>query len=338
MNPQANINLQALNTLGIPSLAEYFVECISVEELREALNWARACDLAFRVLAGGSNVVLADKLPGLTICPGLKGIHLLEEDEDNVVLKIGAGENWHSLVTRCTEAGWYGLENLAYIPGSAGAAPIQNIGAYGVEVKDRIVSVDVLNTENLQEERFSNADCQFAYRESIFKQQLASRYIVTAIELKLSKIAQVHIDYPALKNYLFGRNLATTPGNVLKAVVSIRKSKLPDPIEVPNAGSFFKNPLVQKEKYLSLKEKYAALVGFEQDDATVKLAAAWLIESLGWKGKSLDGVSVHKEHALVIVNPARKSAAQVIALANKIKEDVLRVYGIELEQEPQFIT
>lgn len=337
MKVQSHFNLQDRHTLAAPAVAEYFCACSSRKELCESLEWARQKQLPWRILAGGSNVVLDEFLPGLTMAPMLLGVEVLEESKSHVLLRVGAGESWHQLVEDCVKRGWYGLENLALIPGSAGAAPIQNIGAYGVELKNVLVSLTALDSQNLNEVEFLADECQFAYRDSLFKSGQPGRYIVTGIHLKLAKSANAVVSYPALQEYLTNAKQESTPENIFAAVVAIRQSKLPDPQNIPNAGSFFKNPLVSQTRYQHLKAQYPALVGFVQEDQSVKLAAAWLIDQCGWKGREHQGVGVHKDHALVLINPEKKSAKAILELADLIRRDVKSKFGVELEQEPRFL-
>lgn len=333
----SRVSLQDRNTLAVPALAEYFVECASVQDVLDALAWAKTRQLAWRVLAGGSNVVLVDFLPGLTLVPLMTGREVVEESADQLVVRIAAGENWHQTVQACVQAGWYGLENLALIPGSVGAAPIQNIGAYGVELQERLHSLTALDTHTLTVREFSVKECAFAYRDSFFKSGEPERYLITSLDLRLNKKAQVTLGYPALNDYLQRQTMEATPENIFSAVVAIRQSKLPDPAQLPNAGSFFKNPSVKAEMFEALKKNHPDMPGFVQADDSIKLAAAWLIEKCGWKGREHEGVAVHSQHALVLVNPQKKSAQSILALAEHIRNDVYQRFGIELEQEPRLL-
>lgn len=345
------VNLQALNTLAAPSTAEYFVSARTVAEVQEALLWASKKKLPVHILGGGSNVVLMEKIPGLLVRPLLSGLEQIEPAEDalseqgfekdsfqnDVLVKVGAGEIWHEVVKHCTESGWYGLENLAYIPGLAGAAPIQNIGAYGVELSNVFYSLQALDREKNQIVTFSHEDCGFAYRDSVFKHACENRFVILSISLRLSKIPRVKLTYPGLNNYLKDEGLAPEPLNVMHAVIAIRQSRLPDPTVTPNAGSFFKNPIISIDCLQELKTAFPDIVYFDHDPGRVKLAAAWLIDSLGWKTRDLDGVSVHQNQALVMTNTLHRPGKTILELAKKIQSEVKNKFAVTLEKEPRIL-
>jgi len=332
-----NYNLQPFNTLAVPATAEFYSACQSVEDIRAALDWSRLQRKPVHILGGGSNVILPQELKGLTVQPALKGIEIIREDSEYVFVQVAAGENWHKLVEYCVSRGCFGIENLAYIPGLAGAAPIQNIGAYGVELQDVLYSLTAIEISNGEERQFSAADCEFSYRESVFKKGLANCYFITSIVLRLSRAAQCRAEYPALDQFLLNNSLNPTPANVMRAVVSIRKAKLPEPKEIPNAGSFFKNPVVDLEEYTRLKSRFPNLVSYSVSPQERKLAAAWLIDSLGLKGKNFNGVGVHQDQALVITNPERLPGEKILALAHKISDAVKNKFGISLDIEPRIL-
>lgn len=325
------VDLQALNTLAIPAKAAYCASCSSIEQLQSCLAFAHQQSLKIMVLGEGSNTVFTQDYTGLVVLNRLQGISLVGEDQQQVEIRVSAGESWHYFVEHSIQQGWFGLENLALIPGLVGAAPIQNIGAYGVEVKDFISSVEVLDLKSGELRTLTNHDCEFAYRESVFKHKLADKVIVTAVNFKLSKAPSCNLCYPALASELRSE---PQPADVFEAVCRIRSAKLPSPINIPNAGSFFKNPVVSDARYKKLLHDYPHLVGFEQGDGW-KLAAAWLIEQRGWKSKSLDGVKVHQQQALVVTNPQHRSGESVLALARAIQDDVKKSFSVSLEIEPR---
>jgi UDP-N-acetylmuramate dehydrogenase len=329
-------NLQKYNTLAVPAVADWYVSASNDIELHEALAYAREQKLPILVLGGGSNLVLRDNFYGLVIHIRSQGKDLVNENEDYVWLQVAAGENWHKLVEYSLAQGFYGLENLALIPGSVGAAPIQNIGAYGVELKDVFAELTALDIHSGLVVTFTADSCQFGYRDSIFKQSLKDQYIITSVTFKLRKIAQLVLDYPALRESFADRPIADiTPLDVSNAVISIRQSKLPDPAELPNVGSFFKNPIVTSTIYRGLKNTWPELVAYPVDDNHFKLAAGWLIDRAGWRGRVQDGVEVHARQALVLTNPHKQSGNAVLALAATIQTSVQEVFGVWLEMEPR---
>jgi len=284
----------------------------------------------------GSNVVLAGDLDALVLRLQNRGIDLLEEDAGSVLLRVAGGEDWHSLVEWCLGRGYFGLENLALIPGTAGAAPVQNIGAYGVELQSCLERVHATELATGRAQVLTAGDCQFGYRHSIFKARLRDRMIITAIELRLSRRANVDITYPALASFFRGRSPRdVTPCEVFDAVVSIRRSRLPDPSVLPNAGSFFKNPLLPQAEADQLVESFPGLPVFPQGWGMAKLPAAWLIEHCGWKGLRQGDVGVHPDHALVLVNYGEATGEQLLALAARITASVRDTFGLELAIEPR---
>ena len=335
LNTQANVDLQTLNTLSVPARAEYFISARSVDEIRSALAWAASSNLPVTILGGGSNVVLSEKISGLVLQPQVLGVQL---DRQSNLVTAGAGENWHSLVAWCVDNKLYGLENLALIPGLLGGAPIQNIGAYGVELKDVFYSLTAIEKTSGELKTFTRDECEFAYRDSIFKRRCKNQYVIVAVSLRFSRDTNVNIDYPELKKYFSERGVSSpTPEQVFGAVVEIRQAKLPDPVRLPNAGSFFKNPVIALEQYSVIKKRYPEIVAYSHSATEMKLAAAWLIDSLGWKGRERHGVVMHKNQALVLTNPNKVAAAEILKLAVEIQADVLNKFGVELEVEPQVV-
>ncbi len=328
--------LQHRNTLGLKSSASAYVSVASDEALVEALEWASVHDFPVITLGQGSNVVLAGDVEALVVHQVLRGIEVIESDSENVVIKVAAGENWHALVQWCLQQGYYGLENLALIPGTVGAAPIQNIGAYGIEIGPFIRRVHTIGIKDRQRVRLDGSACEFAYRDSIFKRALRDKVVITAVELTLCKKPHLQLSYPALRNYLDIHCAGElTPQAVFDAVVAIRRSRLPDPADTPNAGSFFKNPLITQQQLLELVGRAPNIPQYPQADGQVKLPAAWLIDQCGWKGKRLGGFGVHPQHALVLVNYGGDKGSELLALAGEIRRSVLDAYGIDLEIEPR---
>ncbi len=326
----AKQSLAQLNTFKVEASAEAFYEFSTPQELQE--NWPLLAKYEKRlVLGGGSNVLFVADFPGLIIFPQLFGITSLEENSDFIRLRVGASENWHQFVLTMTERGYFGLENLALIPGTVGASPVQNIGAYGVEVKSLIERVECFDLNSGKIKSFDNEQCQFAYRDSHFKRAGQGHYVVLSVDFKLSKSPKLTLTYMPLAE-VFAEHTDVSPMAVLEKVCEIRRSKLPDPLELPNAGSFFKNPIVSQEKYQSLKKQFSKLVAFESGDK-VKLAAGWLIDNAGLRGIKRGKVGTHIHQALVLVNYGEIDGEKIWALAREVQAKVFELYGVELEPE-----
>jgi UDP-N-acetylmuramate dehydrogenase len=300
--------------------------------LQQALAYAKQQKLKVTPIGGGSNVVLATDVSGLVLHINLKGISSSTIVDNSIDISVAAGEDWHDFVTLCLNNGWHGLENLALIPGDMGAAPIQNIGAYGVELGQFIQSVDVVNIETGQSEVLSREDCDFGYRTSVFKQSAIDKYIITAVNLRLSTQPATHVSYPALADLLQG--IEPTPKIVFDTVCQLRRSKLPDPKEIPNVGSFFKNPIVTRQQADKLIATYPGIPTFSVEGGLTKLAAAWLIEHCGFKGKRQGKVGVHHKQALVLVN-FEGNGEDILTLAEAIKSQVSEKFAVVLEVEPR---
>ncbi len=329
-----HIDLQQLNTLRVPAMAEHFVEITLPSQLKALLARARSNRWPITVLGEGSNVVLGDRIHGLLIRQACKGITVLEEDAERVWVQVAAGENWHEFVEWCLERGYFGLENLALIPGTVGAAPIQNIGAYGVEVGGFIEAVACRELPAGTPLVLGPSACEFGYRDSVFKRGLADSVLIESVTFSLPKIPDPVTHYPSLASYLAEKGLDDpTPRQVFEAVVAIRRARLPDPAQVPNAGSFFKNPVIDEETFASLQAENPDMPHFEDPEGH-KVPAAWLIEQCGFKGRE-EPVRVHAEHALVIINPEQRPAREIAELAREIAADVRVRFGILLEQEPR---
>lgn len=332
LNLQADYCLHKLNSLALPARAEYFCSVDSLDQLYQALDYANLHQLAVTPLGEGSNVVLAGDIKGLVIDLNLKGIQNKNKGSDKVQVDMAAGENWHHMVEFCLRKGWYGLENLALIPGTVGAAPIQNIGAYGVELSDFFVSLEAVEVKTGKLVKFSAQDCQFDYRSSIFKRAALDQYIIVGLSLELSTIPVAHTEYPALNAALEGTE--PSPEAVFEAVCRIRREKLPDPAQIPNVGSFFKNPLVSSPLADKLSATFPTMPCYPQADGLSKIPAAWLIEQCGYKGQRHGNVGVHAKQALVLVN-FEGDGTELLALAQAIEADVNTKFGIQLDIEPR---
>lgn len=332
-----HFNLQNYNTLASPVCADFFVSVKDEAELIAALKFAKENNLPLLVLGGGSNIVLHDDFPGLAIHIQFMGKELVREDAEHVYIKAAAGENWSDFVDYCLDEQSWGLENLSLIPGNVGAAPIQNIGAYGVELKDVFSELTALEIKSGLSITFTAEACQFGYRDSVFKNALKDQFIITSVTFKLTKTPVLKIHYPALRDALANMSAdQITPELVSQVVCDIRRSKLPDPNAIPNVGSFFKNPIVSTTKLAALQQAFPTVVAYPMDENSVKLAAAWLIDQAGWRGFSKDkGAAVHEQQALVLTNPNRLSGSAVLEVAELIKVSVLSKFGVELEQEPR---
>lgn len=342
MHPQLplehNFPLQTLNTFGIAARAQSYLRVSSLAQLRAALADPALAALPRLLLGGGSNIVLTGDFAGLVLHMALAGREQLASDAEHHYVRAGAGENWHGFVQWTLEQGLGGLENLSLIPGTVGAAPIQNIGAYGAETADRFHSLTVFDPASATTFSMDKAACRFGYRDSIFKQAAGRGLIIVDVTFALPRQWQANLRYGELAQELAGRGLtAPTPRQVADAVIAIRRRKLPDPAVIGNAGSFFKNPLVPAEQCAALLQTYPALVHHRQPDGSEKLAAGWLIDQCGWKGRSLGAAGVYDKQALVLVNHGGATAAEVVQLARAIQADVLARYGVQLEPEPVFI-
>jgi len=347
MKIEQNYNLFKLNTFGISANAKFFVEVYSETDIKELFNTQEFKTNPKLFLGAGSNVLFTKDFDGLVILNKLKGVEVFKEDSEKVVIRCMSGEIWHDLVIFTVLRGLWGIENLSLIPGTVGAAPMQNIGAYGATLSDVLESVEVYDIITGEKKIFNKEECRLGYRDSIFKNELKGKYFITAVSLTLSKIESKNISYKTLKEYLEKNKIeVSTPKDISDAVSLIRKSKLPDPDHIPNAGSFFKNVFVSKSRMKELSKVYPEMPYFEEStDATVmtedndfvKIPAGWLIEQSGWKGKKFGNVGVHTEQALVLVNYGGASGEDVSALANKIVADVKEKFGLELIPEVNLI-
>ncbi|HXH02430.1 MAG TPA: UDP-N-acetylmuramate dehydrogenase [Candidatus Competibacteraceae bacterium] len=326
-------SLRALNTFGVEARAAVFASLHEAGELAELLALPELRGLPRLWLGGGSNVLFTRDFPGLVVRVALCGRALLGEDEAAWYVAAAAGENWHELVCWTLEQGWGGLENLALIPGTVGAAPIQNIGAYGVELRQRLAWLEALDTQSGHTLRFDNADCRFAYRHSLFKELPRDRYLITRVVLRLPREPELHLDYGEVRAELEGCK-RLTPRDVAEAVMRIRRRKLPDPAVLGNAGSFFKNPIVPAALVEALRAEYPEIPCYPAGEGRVKLAAGWLIERAGWKGRRQGAAGMYEKQALVLVNHGGATGTQLWELAQMVQASVRERFGVELEPEP----
>lgn len=331
-------SLKKLNTFGIDVTAKYFVEFSSIEDIQEILSNPKFLNTKKLILGGGSNLLFTQNFDGLVLKNNLKGIKLVKEDADFYYVKSAAGEVWHEFVMYCIKNNYAGLENLSLIPGNVGASPMQNIGAYGVEVKDVFYELEAFSISDKTIRTFSKAECKFGYRESVFKHELKNKFIITSVTFKLFKNPHFNTSYGAIETELKAMGIIENSiRTISKAVCNIRNSKLPNPAEIGNAGSFFKNPEVVRGKYEFLKTKYPNIVGYELENGNVKLAAGWLIEQAGWKGKTFGDAGVHKLQALVLVNYGNAKGNEIFELSQKVLDSVKEKFGVELEREVNII-
>lgn len=327
---ERHFSLKNYNSFGIEVETEFFAAISNEKELIEVLK--SNGNKPFRVLGGGSNVLLTEDYKGLTLVMQNKGISILEETASHVLIEVQAGENWHELVLWALENDFGGIENLALIPGSVGAAPIQNIGAYGVELSSVFHRCKALDLESLSFNEFDKAACEFGYRSSVFKTHLKGKAIITRVQFKLSKKNhQTHTQYGTLQASLQGKEMSIQ--NIAASVIAIRKSKLPDPAQIGNSGSFFKNPVIPVNQFKQLQENYPEIPHYPDTAEKIKIPAGWLIEKLGYKGKRFGDAGVHEKQALVLVNYGNAKGVELLNLAQQIQEQVLQNFGVQLEVE-----
>ena len=335
MKIQQNISLKPYNTFGIDVKTSQFVEITDKSQLKTVLE---KNTLPLLILGGGSNLLLTKDFDGLVIKNNIKGIDIVEEDNQSITLKVGAGENWHEFVMHCITNNYCGIENLSLIPGNVGASPMQNIGAYGVEVKDLITKVEALNLKDFSVKEFTNQECRFGYRTSVFKTSEKGNYFISSVTFKLSKTPNLNTSYGAINNELQDRSITNpTIKDVSDAVIAIRQSKLPNPSEIGNSGSFFKNPVVSVEVKNKILKDFENAPNYPQPDGTYKMAAGWLIEQCGWKGKMIGNYGVHDKQALVLVNHGGAKGSDIYQLSEDIIESVKDKFNITLEREVNII-
>ena len=331
---QSSVSLKPFNTFGVDVRARLFAEAHTDADVREALAYAAEHKVELLVIGGGSNLLLTADIDALVLRMASRGIRIIQEDCGAAVVEAEAGEPWHPFVQEMLARGLSGLENLSLIPGTVGAAPMQNIGAYGVELKDIFHSLTALDRQTGELREFTLAECAFGYRDSVFKHSIG-RWLILRVRFRLSFAAQLRLDYGPVRQRLQEQGISEpTPMHVSRAICSIRSEKLPDPTTLGNAGSFFKNPLVSAEQVERIRASYPDVVAYPQADGQVKLAAGWLIEQAGWKGVRDGDAGVHALQSLVLVNHGAASGRELLALAQRIQADILQRFGVLLEMEP----
>lgn len=335
---QENISLRPYNTFGIDARARYFASFNSLSQLEELFNHKRQTTNHKLILGGGSNILLTKDFDGLVLKNEIKGIDIIDEDESHIYIKSGAGENWHQLVMYCVKNNYAGMENLSLIPGNVGASPMQNIGAYGVEIKDVFHELEAFHRLDKTIQKFSLKDCEFGYRESVFKNKFRDQFVITSVTYRLNKKPSFNISYGAIQQELEKMGVKELSIQAIsQAVINIRSSKLPDPKEVGNAGSFFKNPLVPKDHYENLRKNYPTIVAFPSVHEQMKLAAGWLIEQCGWKGYRNGDAGCYPKQALVLVNYRNATGNEIFQLSEQIIASVKNKFDVVLEREVNII-
>ena len=336
MEIKRNYPLKKLNSFGIDVYANYFVEINSENDIIDFINNDELKNKEILILGGGNNILFTKDFAGVVIYLNIKYKNIESETEEHAIIKAGAAEDWDSFVKWTVNKYFYGLENLSSIPGTVGASPVQNIGAYGTEVKDSIIKVNAISLKTGEYITFSNSECEFSYRNSVFKEKYKNQYIITYVYFKLNKRASFKIQYgdiiKELKNFS-ELNIKT----LRQTIIKIRDAKLPKPEEIPNAGSFFKNPVVNKEKLNKLKLEFPEIVSYKIDNDNYKLAAGWLIDFAGWKGENLNNVGVHEKQALVLININNARGSEILYLADVISKSISLKFGIELEYEVNIV-
>lgn len=333
-----NISLKPYNTFAIDVKARYFSSFSNADELEELIASNPATQNSNLILGGGSNILFIKDFDGLVLKSEMAGVDELHEDKEYVYVKAGAGVNWHQFVLYCLERNWGGVENLSLIPGNVGAAPIQNIGAYGVEMETVFHSLEAFHLQEKRIYNFTRYDCEFGYRDSIFKRKYKNRFAILSVTFKLSKHPVFHTSYGAVQQELDRMGIKDLSIKAIsQAVINIRSSKLPDPKQIANAGSFFKNPEVSVAKYDELKSKFENIIAYPLATGIVKLAAAWMIEQCGWKGVRRGDAGCHEKQALVLVNYANATGKQIYDLSEEILISVKEKFGVELEREVNII-
>jgi len=331
MNILENISLKSYNTFGIDVKARQFVDIVSMDELKELIK----NETDFFVLGGGSNLLLTKDIQKTVVHINTKGIDIVRETNDHVYIKVHAGENWHKFVLWCIDHNYGGVENLSLIPGNVGTAPIQNIGAYGVELKDIMYELEALELETIDSKIFSNIECEFGYRNSVFKNVLKGKFIITSVTFELTKnIHKLNSSYGAIHAELEKNNIKNPSiKDISEAVIAIRQSKLPDPNEIGNSGSFFKNPVISTSDFKGLQKEFPEIPHYVISEKEIKIPAGWLVEQCGYKGKRFGDAGVHKKQALVLVNYGKATGSEILELSKKIQNTVLKKFRIKLDAE-----
>ncbi len=331
-----NFSLKDHNSFGIDARTALYAAPENIEQLSDLFDHYDFKTQPYLVIGEGSNILFKDDFEGLVVNPGMRGVDLIEKKGEELLVRVGAAENWDQWVAHATQQGWFGLENLSLIPGSVGSAPVQNIGAYGVEFKDHFGWLEAWDLEQQKQVRLTGAQCRFGYRTSIFKAEYPGRYIITHVAFRLNKKPHLKLDYGPLKEALFSSR-SPSPMELRKVIISIRQQKLPDPRDFGNAGSFFKNPLVARTIYESLKINFPEIPHFQDANGHFKIPAAWLIEKAGWKGKRIGNVGTWPKQPLVIVNYGGASGKEVVDFSERIRNVVEEKFGLLLEREVNVI-
>lgn len=336
MKTTQHTSLLPYNTFGIDVKADFFIEYDSIDDLQAALQSDTVRQNKILHVGGGSNLLFLADFKGVVLHSAIKSIEKVREDANSVYLKVGSGVVWDDLVAYCVENGWGGVENLSLIPGEVGASAVQNIGAYGVEVQDVIVEVDAVEIQTTATRVFSNEECRYGYRNSIFKNELKGKYIITSVVFRLDKQPTYRLNYQHLEEEVL-KNGEVNLQNIRRTIVAVRESKLPDPKVQGNAGSFFMNPVVSKDKFETLQKIYPNIPHYFVSEAEEKIPAGWLIDQCGWKGKQIGNAGVHDKQALVLVNKGGATGAEIVHLAEQIQASVKERFGIELHAEVNYI-
>lgn len=340
---QENISLRPYNTFGIDAKARYFATFADTDQLEETLNLLTGqagikTQTPNLILGGGSNILFTKNFDGLVLKNDIKGITELHEDSEYVYVKAGAGENWHQFVLHCIKRNWAGVENLSLIPGNVGASPMQNIGAYGVDIEDVFWDLEAWHINEQKKITFTKSDCEFGYRESVFKRKVKDQFVILNVTFQLRKKPRFNTSYGAIEQELERMGVKTISIKAISdAVINIRSSKLPNPKEIGNAGSFFKNPTISAALFENLKGAFENIVGYHNADGTVKLAAGWLIEQCGWKGYRKGDAGCHAKQALVLVNYGHADGNEIYSLSEEILQSVKERFGVTLEREVNII-
>ena len=337
MDKYNNHSLLPYHTFGMDVKTSVFIEYTSVDELKQTLQQENLSEKKWLHIGGGSNLLFTGDYEGVILHSAIKGTEIVHEDDESVHVRVGAGEVWDDFVAYAVNQGWYGAENLSLIPGEVGASAVQNIGAYGMEAKDLIVKVEALEVTTGNVSVFTNTECRYAYRESIFKKEWKGRYIITYVTYRLSKSPQFHLEYGNVKGELEKQGCELTLKNVRDVIIRIREAKLPDPKVQGNAGSFFMNPVIPRMQYESLLAKYPEMPHYKVDEEWVKVPAAWMIDRCGWKGKRMGNAGVHDKQALVLVNCGGATGQEIITLSQHIQQTVYESFRIAIVPEVNFI-
>lgn len=331
---RSDVSLKTLNTFGISASAKFFSEASNEDQVRAIIQTNEFSSNNNLILGGGSNLLFTENFNGIVLKNNISGIEVIRETDEAVYVKAGGGVVWHDFVLYCIKKGWNGLENLSLIPGSLGASPMQNIGAYGVEIKDIFEELEAIHLKTGEINYFNNSDCKFNYRESVFKTSLKGEYLISRVTFKLSKKMNFNTSYGIINQQLEAMNITDlTAKSISDAVVAIRQSKLPDPKKIGNSGSFFKNPIVSNEQFEKLKLNFPTVVGYPSGDKSTKLAAGWLIDQAGWKGKKFNNYGVHKNQALVLVNYGGATGKEIYNLSEEIMQSIKEKFNVALERE-----